>query len=415
MRYRPPAALLPAEAVARILGALERFLRVEAASGLFLLAATAAALLWANSPWADSYHHLWDASLTLGSGSVAVSGSLHFIVNDVLMTVFFLVVGMEIRNEMHEGALAQMRVAMLPLAAAAGGVIVPALIYLALAHDPSLTSGWAVPTATDIAFAAGVLALLGKSIPPAVRIFLLALAVIDDVAAVLIIALFYSEGLDPRGLIIGVVALAILAGMRRMGVSSALAYVIPGALLWAGMQVGGIHPTLAGVALGLLTPVIAVDQRSEVAPVIRIQELLHPWVAFVIMPLFALANAGVTLTGISLGDGLSQTLIISIVAALVLGKPLGIFLGTWCAVRLRWCELPPAVTWRSVWLVGCLGGIGFTMSIFIAMLAFKDAQLLSAAKVGIIVASVIAGTAGLLLGRSLVRTDEIGSPDIAKP
>lgn len=405
MRYRPRrAALLPAEAVARFLSALERFLRVEAASGFILLAATAVALLWANSPFADSYHHLWETRLTAAVSAVPVSWSLHFVVNDVLMTVFFLVVGMEIRREMHAGALSDTRVALLPLAAAAGGVIVPALLYLAVAHESSLSGGWAIPTATDIAFAAGVLAILGKSIPAAVRIFLLALAIIDDVAAVLIIALFYSDGLDARGLLVGGAALAIIASLRMAGVGKARAYVIPGGLLWAGMLIGGIHPTLAGVVLGLLTPVTPMNRTSdEVAPVIRLQDLLHPWVAFAIMPLFALANAGVSFAGVTLGDSSSRTLIMSIGAGLVLGKPLGIFLGTWCAVRLRLCDLPPTITWPAVWLVGCLGGIGFTMSIFIAMLAFDDPELLGAAKVGVIGASVIAATAGLILGRLQAR------------
>lgn len=404
MRHRPSrTALLPAEAVARVLSALERFLRVEAASGLVLLAATAAALIWANSPVADSYHHFWETRLSAGIGTAALSWSLHFVVNDILMTVFFLVVGMEIRREMHAGALADVRVALLPLAAAAGGVAVPALIYLALAREPVLSGGWAVPTATDIAFAVGVLALLGKSVPIAVRIFLLALAVIDDVAAVLIIALLYSDGIDPRGLLICGVALVMIAGMRRMRIGSASAYMVPGALLWAGMLVGGIHPTLAGVVLGLLTPVRPLDPASdEVAPVTRIQDLLHPWVAFVIMPLFALANAGVSFGGVSL-DGVSGTLVIAVAAALVFGKPLGIFLGSWIAVRLRWSQLPASMTWSGVWLVGCLGGIGFTMSIFIAMLAFEDAQLLNAAKVGVLGASALAGAGGLTLGRRLLR------------
>jgi NhaA family Na+:H+ antiporter len=387
--------------------ALERFLRIEAASGLVLLACTAVALFWANSPVADSYRQLWDTRFTAETGAASISWTLQFVVNDVLMTVFFLVVGMEIRREMHAGALASLRVALLPLAAAVGGICVPALIYLSIVNESSLSGGWAVPTATDIAFAAGVLAMLGKSVPVAVRVFLLALAVIDDVAAVLIIAMFYSGGIDVRGLLVGSFALVLIACMRRLNVGSAAAYLVPGAVLWVGMLIAGIHPTLAGVVLGLLTPAAAVQRAGtlddDVAPVTRIQELLHPWVAFGIMPLFALANAGVTFGALRWDDETARALIISVTLALVVGKPLGIFLGSWVAVRLRWCDLPSAMSWYSVWVVGCLGGIGFTMSIFIAMLAFEDTHLLNTAKIGVITASVIAAGAGLLLGRSLTR------------
>ena len=445
MRPDPAHATLPpAQRVAeKVFNALERFLHVEAVSGIVLMVAAAAALLWANSPFGESYHHFWEVPVSIGVGTLSVSNSLHFVINDILMTVFFLSVGMEIRREMHEGALADVRVAALPLAAALGGVIVPATLYLIVNHDPLLRSGWAVPTATDIAFAVGVLALLGKSIPVAIRIFLLALAIIDDIAAVIIIAAFYSGGLDLSGLLIAAVGVLLILGMQAIGIGNAFAYLLPGAIIWLGILQTGAHPTLAGVVLGLMTPVVPVRmrerpidaaarslndvdertrgprgdtygllqslkelrtaQRELLPPVERVQMALHPWVAYGVMPLFALANAGVTLSGIDMSGGAAETLMLGVTLALVLGKPIGIVLGTWIAVRLGWCRLPAGVTWGAVCLVGCLGGIGFTMSIFIANLAFSDAHLLAAAKLGVLLASALAGIIGLTFGSIYVR------------
>ncbi|MGV3653893.1 MAG: Na+/H+ antiporter NhaA [Noviherbaspirillum sp.] len=417
--------------------ALERFLHIEAVSGIVLLLAAAAALIWANSPAADSYHALWHTPLSIGVGGLAFSQSLHFWVNDALMTVFFLVVGMEIRREIAEGALASWQLASLPLAAALGGVVVPALIYLACNGEPAQRQGWAVPTATDIAFAVGVLALLGRGIPSNLRIFLLALAIIDDVMAVLIIAAFYSGGLDYTGLAVAVLGMLMVLGLQRMGIGTAWAYVVPGAVLWLGLLKTGAHPTLAGVVLGLMTPVFPrrtsehpldvirrmVDklgiharetspqadalsmtlkelgkaQREILPPVTRVQMALHPWVAYGVMPLFALANAGVTLDGVDLG-GAASSVVLGIVLALVLGKPLGIIAVSWIVVRLGWSRLPPGVTWSGFVLVGMLAGIGFTMSIFIAMLAFEDAALLNAAKLGVLAASLSAAVLGLAWG-----------------
>jgi NhaA family Na+:H+ antiporter len=380
---------MPGSISKKLLLAFERYVQVEAVSGIVLMVAAAAALIWANSPAAHTYHDLWHARVGTTLGGYDLSQSLHFLINEGLMTVFFLVVGAEIRREMHDGALANLQLAALPLAAALGGVAVPALIYVAINTDPELQAGWAVPTATDIAFAVGVLALLGKSVPGALRVFLLALAIIDDIAAVIIIAIFYSGGLDYSGLIFVSVAVLAILGAQRIGVTHAFAYVLPGALLWFGLLRLGIHPTLAGVALGLLTPVRSVE---------RVEQRLHPWVAYGIMPLFALANAGVSLEGVDLGSREGQRVMLGTAVALVLGKPIGIFLGSWIAVFAGWCRLPPEVNWRGVALIGCLGGIGFTMSIFIATLAFGDEQLLAAAKCGVLLASAVAGAAGLTLG-----------------
>jgi Na+:H+ antiporter, NhaA family len=378
-----------------------RFLHTEAASGIVLLLAAAAALAWANSPGAPAYEALWHLSLDLHLLGYSAAVSTHFLINDGLMTLFFLVVGMEIRREMHEGALSNPRQALLPVAAALGGVVVPALIYVALNADAARLRGWAVPTATDIAFAVGVLALLGRAIPANVRIFLLALAIMDDIVAVLIIALFYSGGLALHGFVVVVFGLLMVLGMQRIGFSSAWSYVLPGAVVWAGMLMTGAHPTLAGVVLGLMTPVRARPAHAQAGiepPVIRVQQALHPWVTYGVMPLFALANAGVSLTGLDLSIGGAQQVLAGVAVALVLGKPVGVVAVSWLMVRAGWCALPGGVTWGGIWLIGLLAGIGFTMSIFVAMLAFQDAALLGGAKLGVLLGSSTAAVLGLTWG-----------------
>jgi NhaA family Na+:H+ antiporter len=314
-------------------------------------------------------------------------------------------VGLEIRREIHDGSLSNPKVAALPMIAAVGGVVVPALLYVLLNADPVARRGWAIPTATDIAFAVGILSLVGKGVPSALRMLLLTLAIIDDIAAILVIAFFYSSGIAYAGL--GLVALGVVLVllMQWLGIRWALAYLVPGALMWYGMLSAGMHPTLAGVLLGLLTPATAnygrhksIDPTAP-APVEAVEAALHPWVAFGIMPLFALANAGVNLSGLNLSAGQPLTVAAGIVAGLVLGKPIGIMLAALAAVRLKICTLPEEVTWRHVLLLGLLAGIGFTMSIFISNLAFADPVLLSAAKFAVLIASGAAGVLGLLLGR----------------
>ncbi|WP_371348043.1 Na+/H+ antiporter NhaA [Ancylobacter sp. IITR112] len=429
-------------ATERAFHAAERFLHIEAVSGLVLLAAAAIALIWANSPYAQSYHDLWHTPLSFGLGGFTVSQSLHFWVNDALMTVFFLVVGMEIRREIHEGALSRLRAAVLPMAAAVGGVAVPALIYVSLNSAPGQIEGWAVPTATDIAFAVGVLAILGRSIPSNLRVFLLALAIIDDIAAILIIALFYSGGIDPAGLLVGLAGIVMVVALQLAGIGSAWAYIVPGAVLWIGLLQAGAHPTLAGVMLGMLTPVVpgrgrepalhaaeralddirgkaarsadaasllpalrrlAIAQREMTPPVTRVQMVLHPWVAYGVMPIFALANAGVSLDGVDFGRADAFAVTAGVVVALVIGKPLGVVAASWLVVRAGWGSLPPGVSWAGVLLVGLLAGIGFTMSIFIATLAFADPALLGAAKLGVLIASLAAAGLGLAFGLRLTR------------
>jgi NhaA family Na+:H+ antiporter len=424
-----------------VLRPIERFLHVEAASGGVLLLAAIVALLWANSPWAASYEQLWRTPLTLGIGRFVSTQSLHFWVNDGLMTLFFFIVGLEIRREIHEGELSEVKRAVLPVIAALGGMMAPAGIYLALNRAPDVRSGWGVPMATDIAFAVGTLALLGKRVPGGLRVLLLALAIIDDIGAIAVIALFYSSGVMWQGLVLvaGGVLGAIL--LQRLGVRRALVYVLPGVLVWLGMLRAGIHPTLTGVLFGLLTPArswfgeqgfalaateaveeiqalqrpgrpadalleplrrLRMAQREALAPVVRLQTALHPWVAFGIMPLFALANAGVSLRGITLGDPFTQRVVLGVVLGLVVGKPLGILAASAAAVRLGLCALPRGVGWRGVFVIGSVAGIGFTMAIFVAELAFSDPARLGATKLAVLVASLASAVLGLAAGRVLL-------------
>lgn len=381
-----------------------RFLSVEALSGVVLLAAAALALGWANSPLADGYARLWHLELGLGVARYLPAHDLHFWVNDGLMTLFFLVVGLEIRRELHDGALSDPRVATLPILAAVGGVIVPALLYILVNPDPVARRGWAIPTATDIAFAVGVLSLIPR-VPRALRMLLLTLAIIDDIAAILVIAFFYSGGIAVAGLALVVAGIVLVLVLQWLGARAPLAYLLPGIVVWYGMLAAGAHPTLAGVILGLLTPATAAFGRLQQAPagaaspVERVEALLHPYVAFGIMPLFALANAGVSLGGLNLSGGAPLTVGAGIVLGLVAGKPLGILVASLLAVRSGVCVLPEGVRWMHMPLLGLLGGIGFTMSIFISNLAFADAELLAAAKFAVLVASALAASAGWVLGR----------------
>jgi len=434
-----PAIPRPQALTEGALSALERFSRIEAVSGIVLLLAAIAALIWANGPAAESYEHFWNTPITLGLGDFSVSRSLHFLVNDGLMTIFFLVVGAEIRQEIKDGALANLKLATLPLGAALGGVLMPAILYTALNHGTAAASGWAVPTATDIAFAVGVLALLGKSIPSGVRVLLLALAIIDDIVAILIIAVFFTASLDYMGLVVAAGGLALVLVFQRMGISKAAIYLLPGAIVWFGLLKTGVHPTLAGVILGLMTPVsskptterpldtigrtfnelldrlsqpaddahqvatplkqLREAQRELMPPVQRVQSALHPWVAFGVMPLFALANAGVSLQGLNLEHPLPHGVFMGVIVALVIGKPLGVMLASVTLVKLNICKLPDGVTWSGVGLVGLLAGIGFTMSIFISSLAFSDPELLAAAKLSVLTASTVAAVIGLSWGK----------------
>jgi NhaA family Na+:H+ antiporter len=425
------------------LAPVERFLAVEASSGILLLLVALIALAWVNSPWSESYEALWHTPLGFTLGSFSFERDLHFWINDGLMTIFFFVVGLEIRREIHKGELSEIKRAVLPLVAAIGGMAMPALIYLAFNAGHPSSTGWGVPMATDIAFAVGVMALLGKRVSPALRILLLTLAVIDDIGAILVIAIFYSASLSWTGFAIAALGLAMIFIMKKMGVRSVMAYVIPAVIAWAGTYKAGIHPTIAGVIIGLMTPVEAwfgsdkfvevvekkVDQikhtaadddsalihtldsvdkarKEAVSPVDRLIHSFHGWVAFAIMPLFALANAGVPLGKASMaGDGL--LVFTGIGLGLVLGKPLGILLISWLAVKLKIASLPTGVHWTGVTVVGLCAGIGFTMAFFVAQLAFEPGPTLETAKLSILCASGIAAITAFAMGMLLLKPDLI--------
>ncbi len=437
----PPEAWEPLLRLTRlVVRPLERFLRIEAASGILLLAAAAVALGWANSPWGASYAALWHTPLGIRLGPFAFERDLEWVVNDGLMVIFFFVVGLEIRREIHQGELSSLRRAALPVAAALGGMIVPAALYLAIAGAPATRSGWGVPMATDIAFAVGILTLLGKRVPVALRVLLLALAVIDDLGAIVVIAVFYSSDLALSGLAVASLGVGGIVAMQRLGMRAKLLYVVPGLVVWAGIYAAGVHPTIAGVLIGLLTPVRAwlgargflagvgdelerlvraepvalsshelgeslrrVNQarREAVSPAESLIESLHPWVAFGIMPLFALANAGVAVSGGALGAA-SWSVMVAVAVGLVVGKPLGVVLVSLLALRLRIGVLPAGLGLRHLLVLGVVAGVGFTMSLFIAKLAFVEPELLAAAKFGVLSASALAAALGLALGRALL-------------
>jgi NhaA family Na+:H+ antiporter len=427
----PPGTWQPARrAAAALASPIQRILAVEAASGIVLLVATAVALTWANL-WTGSYADLWHTPIGGRVGPWSYEQPLHFWVNDGLMTIFFFVVGLEIRREIFEGELATIKKAALPLAAAVGGMLVPAVIFAVLNAGRAGSAGWAIPMATDIAFAVGVLTLLGSRVHQSLRVLLLALAVIDDIGAIIVIAVFYSTGIALEGFALVGAGIAGVLAMRAAGIRSTALYVIPGVVVWAGFLVTGIHPTIGGVLLGLLAPVrpwfgpsgfaettreqlerLPSDDKHEllasldrinqarkeaVSPVERLIHNLHPWVAFVVMPIFALANAGVVLGGADFtGDYL--WLFLGIVAGLALGKPLGITAASLAAGRAGIATPSAEQTPRGILLVGMVGGIGFTMSLFIAQLAFKPGPLLDTAKLAILVGSGVAIVGGLAFG-----------------
>jgi NhaA family Na+:H+ antiporter len=422
---------------------LQRFFRIEAASGILLLLAAAFALAMANSPWAHAFHAFWQTPLGLRVGSFEFARSLEWVVNDGLMVIFFFVVGLEIRREIHQGELSEWRRAALPAVAALGGMIAPALLYLAVAGARETHSGWGVPMATDIAFAVGVLALLGKRVPPALRVLLLALAVIDDLGAIAVIAVFYSSGLRVAGLVVALLGFGLVFALRVLGVRSKLAYVPAGVVIWAGVYASGVHPTIAGVAIGLVTPVrawlgpsgfvkrmgayiedlnrahletasshdvtaalepVSRMGREALSPAENLISYLHPWVAYLIMPLFAAANAGVTIDSVAL-EGHTSHVAVGVALGLVIGKPLGVLAASVLAVRVGAAALPIGIGLRHLVVLGVVAGIGFTMALFVAQLAFADAALLSAAKLGVLAASACAGCSALVLGRLLLRTE----------
>jgi NhaA family Na+:H+ antiporter len=406
---------------------LREFLRIESAGAILLLVATVAALVWVNAGGASSYDQLWHTTLGVDLGHWRVEETLGHWVNDGLMAIFFFVVGLEIKYELVSGDLRDPRTAALPVIAALGGMAVPALLYVALAGGGTAGVGWGIPMATDIAFALGVVGLLGRRVPAPARLFLLTLAVVDDVGAIVVIAVFYTGELHWRWLLLAIALLVTGAVLRRLRVWSTWVYAALGVVVWFATLESGVHATLAGVALGLLTPATSLlreDRAKEYAvaaladnaldaeeqhrlrfllaesvPLVeRWQRQLHPLSSYVVLPVFALANAGIDLRGGGLGDAVTSGAGLAIIVGLVVGKPLGIVAACFVAVKARVARLPGGVTWGTLLGVGAVAGIGFTVSLFIAGLSFPaDPGLTDEAKIGILVGSIVSAALGAVL------------------
>ena len=378
---------------------LRDFLQKESAGGIVLIFAALLALAVANSPLLGGYQDLLDTGVVVGIGSFVIDKPLLLWINDGLMAVFFFLVGLEVKREIFEGQLSSWDKASLPLVAAIGGMAIPALIFLLLnAGSPETINGWAIPAATDIAFALGILSLLGPRVPVALKALLLAIAVIDDIGAIAIIALFYSGELDTGMLGAAAIVFVVMLAVGRARVQSTIPYILLAILMWAFVLKSGVHATLAGVAAAMTVPL---DPKSDHGPLETMEHALHPWVAFLVIPIFGFANAGVTLFGLS-PSALLEPLPLGIALGLLLGKQLGIFGFAYTAVRLRIASLPEDVSWRQVHGMSLLAAIGFTMSLFIGNLAFADPLLIDAVKIGVLSGSTIAAIAGyLLLSRAL--------------
>jgi NhaA family Na+:H+ antiporter len=444
-------AAVPSRVVDRVLRPFQEFAQAESAGGILLLVCTAIALVWANSPWSDSYFRLWERRVAIGGATVGLTETLHHWINDGLMAVFFFLVGLEIKRELLVGELASIRQAALPIAAAAGGMVVPAVLYSVLNAGRPGAPGWGIPMATDIAFALGILALLGNRVPMSLKVFLAALAIIDDIGAVLIIALFYTTGVSWGHLAVAGAVLAALAFCNAGGVRHPVVYAMGGVALWVAFLKSGVHATVAGVALAMTIPsrtridpgefldrvrtsandferacgpatntltngaqqgaIAAIEDACEgaQAPLVRLEHGLHAAVAFGIVPLFALANAGVRI-GSDVGSALANPVSLGVMLGLLLGKPVGIMLASWLAVWASVGVLPSGTSWRAIHGVSLLAGIGFTMSLFIAALAFPASPLQDSAKLGILAASFVAAVLGWLLLRASLRDRLSGAP-----
>ena len=389
----------------KVLKSLQDFLRLEAAGGLLLMGTATLALLVANSPLDRYYAALLELPLEIRIGTFGIAKPLLLWVNDGLMAVFFFLVGMELKREVLEGHLSSLQRASLPAFAAVGGMAVPAACYVALNWgDPVAMKGWAIPTATDIAFALGVLLLLGDRVPAALKAFLLSVAIFDDLGAIIVIAVFYTDQLSVLALSLAAALLVGLALLNRAGVMKPAAYVMLGIPLWVAVLKSGVHATLAGVAVAMFIPLRAPPTAAAGAPeslLAEVEHALHPWVAFGVLPLFAFANAGVSVLELSLAD-LLHPVPLGIVAGLFLGKQLGILAFCWVAIRARLAALPEGVGWRQLYGVAVLCGIGFTMSLFIASLAFEQggAAYLGLDRLGILAGSLLSGLVGYLVLRT---------------
>lgn len=371
-------------------------LRDEAVSGKFILGATLLALLAANTALRGTYEAFWQTDLTIGLGSWSLDKDLRHWVGDGLMALFFLVVGLELKRELVQGELRKVRTAALPFAAALGGMVVPALIYLAFNAGTSADRGWAIPMATDIAFAIGILALVGKRIPASIRLFLLTLAIVDDIGAVIVIAVFYSTGLNLVAMLTAVAICALLLALRSLKRLNLAVFSVGCLFLWLAVNASGLHASIAGVVMGLLAPVAAM--RPNVKSIAeRMEHFMIPISTFVVVPLFAFANTGVVLSLVSFQNEAALPLASGIVFGLVLGKVVGIVGASWLMVKLNYAELPSAAHWQHVIGVGFLAGIGFTVSIFVTELAFQSPDFITVSKLSIFIASAISGCLGLII------------------
>jgi Na+:H+ antiporter, NhaA family len=409
-----------------------RFAQMEASGGILLLAATVIALVWANSPWEHSYHAIWETEVTAGLGRTVLTWSRHLWVNDGLMSIFFFLVGLEIKRELLIGELSSFKRAAFPFMAAVGGCVLPAALYLAINHGTPEANGWGIPMATDIAFALGVLALLGSRVPVSLKLFVAALAIADDIIAVLVIAIFYTAHVSFLYLAFGAIGLGLAYAANKVGIRNPWVYVFIGILVWFSVMQSGVHATIAGVMLAFTIPCTSSSdkpafvakvqrllERFEAAeadsteaqaalhameeqcarmesPLHRIEHGLQPWVSFLIMPLFALSNAGVHILG-NLAAAAKHPVTLGVTLGLLAGKPVGITACAWIAEKVKLAALPAGVNWMQIFAAGWVCGIGFTMSLFIATLALPEGGSLEPAKIGILGASIIAGCVGCLL------------------
>jgi Na+:H+ antiporter, NhaA family len=393
--------MMPRRISRALIQPLQQFIQTEASGGIILLAAAAIALAWANSPWGASYEHFWETPLTLGVPGAALREPLHLWINDALMAVFFLLVGLEIKREMLIGELASPKRSALPLAAALGGMVVPATIYAALNAGAPTLRGWGIPMATDIAFALGAVSLLGSRVPTGLKVFLTALAIVDDLGSVLVIALFYTAELSVVALGAAAAVFAVLVACNLAGVRRLPVYLGLGVVLWIAVFHSGVHATIAGVLLAMTIPADthahkgsgANDNGASAAPLLRLERALHAPVSYGIMPLFALANGGLRIDS-SIAHAFSEPITLGVLLGLLIGKPIGITAASWLVVRMQLAALPDKVSWRELGGVAWLGGIGFTMSLFVAGLAFADPEQLAFAKAGVLTGSLLAGTGG---------------------
>ena len=418
----------------RALAPLRDFLHTESAGAVLLSFGAIFALLWANSPWSASYESLWNSRIALTIAGHSLDLDLRHWVNDGLMTIFFFVVGLEIKREVSDGHLSERRAALLPGFAALGGMLIPALIYLAIAGSTA-PRGWAIPVATDIALAVGVISVMGKKLPASLRAFLLGLAIVDDIGAIIIIAAVYSTGVSFGWLLVSIIGVSAVVVARRLGMQSVLLYVAVGVAIWLGLYQGGVHPTLAGVVMGLLTPSVVRKQtelvdieelsdpsasvdsgspsskaKESVSVVEWLQHVLHPWTSFLIVPIFALANSGIHISLNGLRDAAGSAVTWGVFFGLLVGKPLGVVIATRAAVRSGISDSPEGSTTRQIVGVGMAAGIGFTVAIFITKLALTDPIQQENAKLAILLASVVAaGLAMLLLKTPASRVANLGN------